>query len=188
MNKFILLALCALPSVALAQSKSASLSQTAQVLSSCSISTLQNINFGVVDVLNDTSKTGAGSVRTACTKGSYALTVNYGTNSLYFINSTAGQGTTYRCGARSMANGKGSKLPYQLYTNSDLTNAVSTFDQIMISGGTYVNTPCKLQSAWTNVVFNTPAEQTLSLYGQMTVDTAASAGNYTDMLTISLTF
>lgn len=184
---FILLAV-ALPSLACAQSKSSTLTQTAQVLSACSISTVENINFGVVDALTDTAKTGSGAVRASCTKGSYALTVNYGMNSKFWIWSNAGQGTTYMCRPRAMANTKGALLPYTIYSDSGLTQPISTNDQIMISGGTYVNTPCTLMSSWKSVVFTEPKAQTVTLYGKMTVDKSSNAGTYTDSLVVSITF
>jgi spore coat protein U-like protein len=184
---FIIFAL-ALPSLACAQSKSSSLTQTAQVLSSCSISTVENINFGVVDVLQDTTKTGSGAVRASCTKGSYALSVGYGMNSTFWVWSNAGQGTTYRCRPRAMANAKGATLPYNLYSDSGFAQPISTSDQIMISGGTYVNTRCTLMAGWKNVVFTERQDQTITLYGQMTLDKSSNAGAYTDSLVISLTF
>lgn len=188
MKKIFIALVCVLPSFAFAQSKSISLSQTAQVLSSCTISTVENINFGVMDVLTDTTKVGSGAVRTSCTKGSYALSVSYGMNSKFLIWSTAGQGTTYSCQARAMANPKGAVLPYTLYSDSGLTQPISTSDRIMISGGTYVNTRCTLASSWKNVVFNAPQSQTVSLYGKVAADKSSNAGNYTDTLTISITF
>ena len=188
MKKIFIAFVCVLPSFAFAQSKSSSLSQTAKVLSSCSISTVENINFGVVDALTDTAKTGSGAVRASCTKGSYGLSVSYGMNSKFLIWSTAGAGITYMCRPRAMVNSNGTLLPYTLYSDSGLTQPISTSDRIMISGGTYVNTRCTLSSGWTNVVFNSPEDQTVSLYGKVTVDKSSNAGNYTDTLTISLTF
>lgn len=188
MKKIFIAFVCVLPSFAFAQSKSSSLSQTAQVLSSCSISTVENINFGVIDVLTDTNKVGSGAVQTSCTKGSYGLSVSYGMNSKFLIWSNAGQGITYMCRPRAMVNSNGTLLPYALYSDSGLTQPISTSDRIMISGGTYVNTRCTLSSGWTNVVFNSPGNQTVSLYGKVTVDKSSNAGNYTDTLTILLTF
>lgn len=188
MNKILLTALLALSAPTWAGTTSSNLTNSSQVLSSCSLSVGEHINFGVVNALTDTTKTGSGSVRASCTKGSYALTVSYGANSKYWVWSNAGQGTTYRCRARAMANGKGSTLQYDLYTDSGFTQPVSTSDQIMISGGTYVNTPCTLNSAWTSVVFSSPGTQTVPLYGKMTVNNTVNAGVYTDSLVITITF
>ncbi len=118
----------------------------------------------------------------------YALGVGYGMNSKFLIWSNAGQGTTYRCNARAMANAQGAILPYALYLDSGLSQPISTSDQIMISGGTYVNTRCTLMAGWKNVVFASPEDQTVTLYGKMMVDKTSNAGAYTDSLVVSLTF
>lgn len=188
MNKIIALSLLLLTSPAFAGTGSNNLSQSAQVLSSCRISTVENINFGVVDVLVDSEKTGSGAVRTSCTKGSYALTVNYGTNSKFFVVSNAGVGITYACRARAMANTQGTILPYVLYADNDLNQPIPTNSRIMISGGRYEKTPCTLSAAWQNVVFTTPGEQSVRLYGKVAVNNTVNAGTYTDTLTIGLTF
>jgi len=65
-----------------AQTSSRSLSNEATVVSACTIRVDQHIVFGTFNPLNVQAKTATGLLKVNCTKGSYSLSRNMGSNAL----------------------------------------------------------------------------------------------------------
>lgn len=68
-----------------AAAQSYNITNSANVVASCSVATTQNISFGAIDALNQSSFSGQnqGNVQIKCTKGSYSMML---TNGLYPIS------------------------------------------------------------------------------------------------------
>lgn len=65
---------------------SANLNNTAQVVSSCSIRKIQDLNFGIFNPLEQTEITANGQLELTCTKGTYRVYINFGNNSGWYSN------------------------------------------------------------------------------------------------------
>lgn len=205
-NSFILL-LLALPGVVSAQStKSLSLNNTATVVSSCSISTTQNLNFGVFDPLNPQDLTGSGSVSVACTYGTYSMSVSNGTggsgypSGVISLPSTGGGGYTYYTSCmRSMKNSSGSNLYYELYADPGYLQ--SSYNSTPSS--TYSSNPPSMTakyscsgttslSGFKSVSFTSKGPQTVTIYGKINntkwKSTAYTPGAYSDQVSVNINF
>lgn len=203
----ILFLLLALPCSAFAQStKNLSLTNTATVVSSCSISTTQNLNFGVFDPLDPQDLTGSGSILISCTYGNYTMSVSNGTGGSGFptgvvsLPSTGGGGYTYYTSCmRSMKNSSGSNLYYELYADSGLSrssynstpgstytpNAPSSTAKYSCSGATSL-------SGFKTVSFTSQAAQNITIYGKINTtkwnSNAYTSGTYTDQVSVNINF
>lgn len=65
---------------------SSNISNTAQVMSSCSIRKTQDLNFGVFNPLEQSKITGNGQLELNCTKGNYRVSINAGGGGGWFTN------------------------------------------------------------------------------------------------------
>ena len=82
----ILSAVVFLPTTSFAASSSANLSNTAQVVSSCSIRKTQDLNFGAFNPLEQNAITGNGQLELTCTKGTYRVYLGTGSNTGWYTN------------------------------------------------------------------------------------------------------
>jgi len=180
---------------------SSTLTNSSTVVSACSISVNEAIQFGAVNTLNETSKTAQGAVGINCTKGSYALSVNYGLSSSIGNTSNLKSQTScpngscftyntydYYC-ARSMSGPKG-KIPYTLYTNSALTteaNQKRSTEYYGTNGDT--TTSCSTPTtSFGTVLFTQKGVISVPVYARMNATKATAAGSYMDTLTFTVSF
>lgn len=196
----LVLAICAFP--VFAGQTSSNLTNAATVVSNCTITTLNNIQFGTFDALNANATVGAagnGTVQVKCTKGSYSLIVGNGANwaarltNSYACTSCQGAGYVTRIFScdRYMKSPQGGTMGYVIYKDSSLqTNGTNS------SGYTYdsdAGTQCKgTPSAFTQMVFDSATRSNnVTLYAQ-TVSGAdnkkVTPGVYTDTLSIQVNF
>ena len=176
------------PSV-FAATTSNNLSNTARVVSSCSINTTDNMNFGLFDPLNDDQKSAQGRVEVACTKGSYGVRVGYGASSkLYRYTYEYGSFYTYRCTPRSMISGAGKALGYTLYKDAAMITPISTTEQRSIGGVDSSGQACGMSSDLKTLTFTSQGAQSIDLYGKILGDKSVQAGSYMDTLAIEVTF
>lgn len=195
-----ILALCTFP--AWAVEKSATLTNTSTVVSQCSINTLNNIQFGSLDVLGANATVGAtgnGSVRVQCTKGSYALTVNNGGSwkarllRAYACTGCQGSGYVTRLFScdRYMTSPNGSVLGYVVYKDPDRqTDGTNTSSYTYDSDA---GTQCKSSGAtFSRLVFDDATRSTdVAFYAQTTSgadNTKVTPGVYTDTLSVQVNF
>lgn len=172
-----------------AATTSSNLSNTAQVVSACSITTVNNLNFGIFNPLAETDKTSNGRVAVACTKGNYSTRVGYGVNSrLYKYTYEYGSIYTYRCNPRAMVNANGKTLPYTLYKDSNLSSPISTTEGRSIGGADATGGVCNMNSELQNLTFTNSAAQYIDLYAKLVPYPGLQAGSYTDTLNIEVTF
>lgn len=187
------------PFASFAQStKSSNLTNTANVVSLCSLQVTQNISFGSVDALSGIDALSQGSVQVRCTYGSYAITVGRGlndNNNNYNPRDCGRWGCTYtvQC-IRAMANAdKTSKIPYELYKTSEPSSIVRLLGGTS-SEGAYSPDRCDSTPVRTvqfaNLTFNSPEAQSITLYARATVSDKNSlkSGVYTDSFTVSVVF
>lgn len=204
--KYCLLLLALFSPTAFAQtSKSLSLTNTSTVVGSCSISTSENLNFGLFDPLNPQALTNSGSVSVDCTYGTYGISISNGlggsgyASGIVSLPSTGGGGYTYyvRC-MRSMKNSAGDDLYYELYSSSNYTTPSNN----STSSSTYTSSPpsaaSKRSCAGTNisgfrtVSFTSKGVQNIPIYGKINIAKWASnsirPGAYSDQVSVSITF
>lgn len=185
-----------------AAQKSLNLTNTSTVVSQCSINTLNNIQFGSLDVLGANATVGAtgnGTVRVQCTKGSYALHVNNGSNwtarltNSYPCTTCQGSGYVVRLFScdRYMKSANGGTLGYVVYKDTahqtDGTN-ISSYTYDSDSG-----TQCKSDSAaYEYLTFdNATRSSDVTLYAQTVSGSANSKitpGTYSDVLSVQVIF
>lgn len=191
--------LLASPFVSMAQStKSSNLTNTATVVSLCSLQVTQNISFGSVNALGGIDALGQGSVQVGCTYGSYALTVGRGlndANNSYNPRDCGRWGCTYtvQC-IRAMANAdKTSTIPYELYTTSDPSSIVRLLGETS-SDGIFAPARCNdapvRTAGFATLTFKSPEKQTVNIFARTTVSEKNSLkpGVYTDAFTVSVVF
>lgn len=191
--------LLASPFVSMAQStKSSTLTNTATVVSLCSLQVTQNISFGSVNALSGIDALGQGSVQVSCTYGNYAVTVGRGlndNNNSYNPYDCGRWGCTYtvQC-IRTMANAdKTSKIPYELYTTSDPSSIVRLLGETSSDG---VFSPARCSDApvravtFASLTFKSPEKQTVNIFARATVSDKNSlkSGVHTDAFTVSVVF
>jgi len=177
------------------QAQNYSLKQTATVVSGCTISTTQNLSFGILNPLDSQILTAQGGLSLDCTKGGYTVSVNGGSNvpvSLWY-NSTYVGGTTgnlyyYKCERVMTAPGKSSTLRYDLYTTSNGSTPVYSEFTVPTT-----NNPqdCGLRNfTFATINFTQPGAQQVPVYAKLSNIAARtlSAGNYTDTLNFTVTF
>lgn len=183
-----------------AWSASSTLSNSSTVVSSCSISVNDNIQFGSTNTLTETTKTAQGAVGVNCTKGSYSLSVNYGLSSSIGNTSNFKSQTScpngscftyttydYYCG-RSMSGAKG-KIPYTLYTNAGLTTEANQKRSGDYYGATDTTTSCSTPTtSFGTVNFIQKGPITVPVYARMTTTKSTVAGTYVDTLTFTVSF
>lgn len=191
--------LIASPILSMAQStKSSNLTNTATVVSLCSLQVTQNISFGSVNALEGIDALGQGSIQVSCTYGSYTVMVGRGlndNNNSYNPHDCGRWGCTYtvQC-IRAMANAdKTSKIPYELYTTSDPSSIVRLLGENSSDG---IYSPARCDSSpvrnvgFASLMFNSPEKQTVNIFARTTVSNknALKPGVYTDSFTVSVVF
>ena len=178
-----------------AQAQNSSLKQTATVVAACTISTTQNLSFGILNPLDPQILTAQGGLSLDCTKGAYTVSVNGGSNvpvSLWY-NSTYVGGTTgnlyyYKCDRVMTAPGKASTLRYDLYTTSNGTTPVYSEFTVPTTNNPQDCGPRNFTFA--TITFTQPGAQQLPVYAKLSNLPARtlSAGNYSDTLNFTITF
>lgn len=185
-------------------SQNLSLKNSATVTSSCSIATVQNIQFGGIDPLNIGTLTSTGAVSLTCTKGAYNISVSDGTGGYQLLGtqreagfpaSAYGWWYTTKC-MRAMSNG-GQRLYYELYPSSDYsTSSMNSSNEVYsskapssIKFGACASTNA---ATFSTVQFNSPQSQTVTLYARINSENSdlstTTPGSYIDTLSVSVTF
>jgi len=178
------------------------LTNRATVQSSCSITTVSNIVFGGFDPLNVTFRTATGSLRVHCSRGSYSISRNMGTNAFNYSKSskyTNTNGTSagqlyevslvcssamrgpnaklleYRIGARPSYNEMrwGSGNAQWMDNRTCLSN-----DQVVHATPTFT----------TNEAQTIDVTASIGSSGDKTIYKELRQGSYTDTLTFTITF
>jgi len=141
---------------------------TASVANSCRVTSTGDIAFGTydpADVNFSTALPGTGSVSVRCTRGTVAnVALDQGLN--------AAGGSTCAAPVRRMSDGGTERLAYSIYQDAARTTAWgcdAANDQTFTSAASNVAT-------------------TLTTYGQVPAGQDVAAGNFTDTVTVSVTF
>lgn len=199
---YLLIALSIFSGSAFAGVGSKSLSNSSTVVSSCTISTVQHMLFGDFNPLSVSTRSATGSVRVLCSKGSYSLRRNLGTNAANFNKTyksgnsngtTSGNYTdvTLTC-MNTMRSPAGDVIEYRIGTRPVVT------DSFMGSGrDTQANNRnCSSGDtvAHQTLNFTQNREQIISISATIGGSTDSTAykslrrGTYTDNLTLSIVF
>lgn len=178
-----------------AQSGNAALTNSSTVLSSCTISVIDNINMGAVNPLQTTTAEDTGTIRLVCSKGTYTVNINSGTNPIQENVGYAPQGggmyrKTYSCQRRLTRTG-GQTMPYNLYMANN--TSVSNTKIVTSTEDSYNSAYCKSeQSLFTTATFTiaTGPVQDITLIARTfpTSNKGAPTGVYTDTLVFSVIF
>lgn len=192
MKALFCLALCALSAPTFAESSS--LSNTATVVSNCTIAVTKNLDFGVINPLNYTDGQevkASGSVQLMCTKQSVVLNIDYGstTKGDSARRPNASTPNVYACDRRMRSSvNPGSKYLYRLSTGPTVTQADINRDEAITNPNyTQFNICDNTQSKFATLDFTTP-KMDVPIYGTMTVSKYLAAAVYTDVLTVSVVF
>lgn len=206
MKPSLLLLLLTIPCAAFAQStKSSSLSNTATVLSACSISTTDNLNFGTFNPLDPQELRGTGSVSVSCTYGTYGLSISNGSGGNSFLyNSVAlpstgggGYNVTYGCW-RGMTNAAGKKLYYELYsdsgyTKSSINTGTTSYTSSAPTNSTTSSSACGTSvNSFTTVSFTNNTPKDVIIYGKVNITKGRpkelQPGSYSDQVVVNVNF
>lgn len=186
---------------------SLSLSNKAQVVSACSIATVQHIAFLPINTLDFvTFYTAQGAVAVDCTKGQYAVTINGGSNNLTAYNQELVGGTyaySFYCNRRMKSGSK--YISYSLYTAdaqrvpgkeqflnegryaSIKVNSPTLLTQKQTDG--YGDTSCsQAGNPYATVTFDKKGSQIVPVIAQLNVASGTTTGVYTDTLAITVVF
>ena len=204
--KHAVLALALIMSPGLAFAQSQTITNSATVVSACSISTTQNLNFGLFNPLDPQELRGTGSISVACTYGNYSVNLSNGNGGNSFLYnsvklpSTGGGGwnVTYGCW-RGMTNSAGQKLYYDLYADSNYqTSSINTggtsYTQNTPSNSSVSTSPCQTTNtaSFTTASFTNNAPQNITIYGKVSLSKgrpqSLQSGSYTDQVSVSITF
>lgn len=186
-------------------SKSLSLTNTSTVVSTCAISTTQNINFGAFNPLEPQELTNAGYVSIDCTYGSYNMSVSNGlggsgyASGIISLPSTGGGGYTYYVTClRSMKNSTGDNLYYELYSapgyTSPSNNSTSSSTYTSSAPSTTAKRGCGTMnpSTFKRLTFDAKGAQQIPIYGKINTTKWASnsltPGTYSDQVSVSINF
>lgn len=155
---FTILAICA-PGLAEAGADSDSMTVTATVLESCSISA-DDLEFDDYDPVIATPMDGATTISVTCTNGTD-----------YDVGIDAGLGVGATINARRMTKTGGATLTYSLYTNFARDDVWGDTDGV---------------NTWEGV--GTGAAQSIDVYGRIPINQTAPAGDYEDTVTVEVRF
>lgn len=198
MKPIIALILALTASTASAQTTGKSnLSNSATVLSSCSISVVNHINFGALDPLSDTTKTATGAFSVSCTKGSYEIQVGFGQNP-YNTN----RGLSSATCERYMVNSSGKLLQYSVSFLNASGNYTTYIPSLNYGPN---NAACKSRytraGTWpgeaasgtspgpTTLTFTeSNKSQTVQMNGSVTANKTLTPGVYTDTISVGVVF
>ena len=190
-----------------AQAQTSSLENKAQVVSACSIATVQHITFPPINTLDNTTfYTACGAVGVDCTKGSYAVTINGGNNNLTAYNRDLVANTytySFYCNRR-MRNGS-NYISYNLYPqdapripNSEQFVGAERYASVIVSTSSLLNqqqtnaygsTSCnQAANPYATLVFNTKGSLILPVTAQLNVSKGTIIGTYLDTLSMTVVF
>lgn len=178
MKHFIVLsALLLLPISSWASSNN--LSNSAQVVSACSIRKTQDLNFGVFNPLDQSKITGNGQLELNCTKGTYRVSLGAGTGGGWFTNT--------RLCFYQMKNQNGKTAIY--YPSASYSESTSSgINPSANSAADCASATVFLQSY---TFTETVRSQTVNVYAMTEKSQffgSPQVGTYTDTLTVSVQF
>lgn len=205
--KSLVLVGCLMAAGSVQAQTSLSLSNKAQVVSACSIATVQHIAFLPINTLDFvTFYTAQGAVAVDCTKGQYAVTINGGSNNLTAYNQELVGGTyaySFYCNRRMKSGSK--YISYSLYTAdaqrvpgkeqflnegryaSIKVNSPTLLTQKQTDG--YGDTSCsQAGNPYATVTFDKKGSQIVPVIAQLNVASGTTTGVYTDSLAITVVF
>lgn len=194
---FGLLATASIPTYA-QTTKSANITNTATVVSDCTIRTTQNMLFPSVDLLTQDTATAQGSFGVRCTKGSYniqisnGMNMNVGTmyNKVYSGSFTDPNRHTYyyECN-RAMKHISGTDvLPYELYATSNMQSKSYNYTSTSSTTSPTRPTTCGTNNSFTTVAFTSFEEQQVNIYGKALVSKSLQSGAYIDTISVVVNF
>ncbi|MDX2232890.1 MAG: spore coat U domain-containing protein [Hyphomonadaceae bacterium] len=149
---------CVMASAASAATATDTFQVTATVVASCSVDAA-NLSFGSYDPVSATPLDGSTSISVHCTNGAG-----------YVLGLDEGVGASATVSARQMSNG-GQTLTYALYQDSGRTTVWGETSGVNTVAGT-----------------GSGAVQTVTIYGRAPAQQAATAGSYTDTVTVTVTY
>ena len=157
------------------------LTNSANVVASCSVATTQNINFGSIDALDQNSFSGQsqGNVQIKCTKGSYSMMLSNGASPVSGLQN----GT---CVQRMKAAKSNARIVYALNTSNSYTT-------IYPSNGNACTASTSTGQTYANLIFddatrvrNVPIFASIQKY--YLNFNAFTADNYSDTLNVLVYF
>lgn len=137
-------------------SQSSNLTNSASVVASCTVATTENISFGAIDALNQSSFSGQnqGNVQIKCTKGSYSMML---TNGIYPISGLQ-NGT---CAQRMKAEKTNHYIVYALNTSN-------TYSTVYPSNGNACTASTSTGQTYASLVFdNATRERNVPIYASI---------------------
>lgn len=202
-----LLAVAALIGVGSAQAQTSSLQNKAQVISACTIATVQHIVFPPINVLDNTQfYTASGAVAVDCTKGSYAVTINGGNNNLTAYNRDLVANSymySFYCNRRMKSGAN--YISYSLYPqeasrvpNSEQFVGTDRYASVKVSTpsllsqqqtDSYGSTSCnQAANPYATLVFDKKGSVVLPVTAQLNVAKGTIVGTYVDTLSMTVVF
>lgn len=161
--------------------QSSNLTNSANVVASCSVATTQNISFGSIDALNQSSFSGQnqGNVQVKCTKGSYSMML---TNGMYPISSLQ----TGACAQRMKAEKNNHYIVYALNTSD-------SYATIYPNNGNTCTASTSTGQTYASLVFdNATRERNVPIYASIQKYylnfNAFSADKYNDTVNVLVYF
>lgn len=194
-SKSILILAC-LGFAGAAQAQNYSLKQSATVVGACTINTTENLNFGTLNPLAPQDLSAEGALSIDCTKGSYTVSVNGGSNipDSRWYNSTynIGIGNTYyyKCDRVMKIAGKTASLRYDLYRSSN--DSTPVYSEFSVPKTNNPEDCAPRNFVFTTINFTQPGAQRVPVYAKISSSQSYArtlvAGNYTDTLNFTVTF
>lgn len=170
------------------------LTNSASVVSACTISTVDNINLGSIDTLNFTTAEDTGAVQIVCSQGTFTVTIDNGRNARQSNVSNVANGAqytkTYTCQRRMMSS-TGQTVAYNVYHTNNV--GVNNNKSVTSSTNGFDSSYCANSSAgFTSLTFSpvTGSTQNVVMIGRAfpTTSTGATPGVYTDTLMYTVNF
>lgn len=191
------LATVSIPSTA-QTTRSANITNTATVVSDCSIQTTQNILFPSVNLLTQETATAQGSFAVRCTKGSYNVQISNGMNmtvgkmykSVYSGTFTDPNRYTYyyECNRAMKHISESDTLPYELYAEANMQS--KSYNSASTSGSGSISPPksCGTGGTFKTVTFSSFEQQQVDVYAKALVTKNLKSGAYVDTISVIVTF
>lgn len=191
------LATVSIPSTA-QTTRSANITNTATVVSDCSIRTTQNMLFPSVDLLTQDTATAEGSFGVRCTKGSYNIQITNGMNmnvGTLYRSESSGSFTDpnrrtfyYECN-RAMKHISGTDvLQYELYATSTMQSKSYNYTTTSSTTTPTRPTTCGTNNSFKTVTFTNFEEQQVNIYGKALVTKSLQSGAYIDTISVVVNF
>lgn len=190
-----------------AHAQTSSLQNKAQVVSACTVTTVQHISFPPINTLDNTTfYTASGAVAVDCTKGSYAVTINGGNNNLTGYNRDLVANTymySFYCNRRMKSGAN--YISYSLYPqeasrvpNSEQFVGTDRYASIKVSTpnllsqqqtDSYGSTSCnQAANPYATLVFDQKGSVILPVTAQLNVAKGTIMGTYVDTLAMTVVF